>query len=136
MITLCVLSMPDAGVTMVFEDCVTKRNMLALKDTLKAIIYPDVGLLNYLCIKKVLSKDQCDDISMGQTLQERNSKLLYYLLDCSIGDHKYDEIMEAFEQSGQRHIWNYIRYGGGKRRKYSLKCELLNWYEMVSQTRK
>ena len=79
------------------------------RNLLEERIDPDYGLLDKLLASAVLTKRQIDKIRAQETFQDRNEKLLDYVLE----GNAYDSFIQSLRDSRQKHIFNYLSRNGG-----------------------
>lgn len=70
---------------------------------------PDSGLLDKLLANETLTNKDIRDIRKYQTFDERNSKLLDYILQ----KNKVDCLIAALINTKQKHLVNYLAADGG-----------------------
>jgi hypothetical protein len=85
--------------------------MRELANTLADIIQPDRDFLRRMLSEDVLTTEQYDALVNKSTIHKKNSKLLRYLENVCNGN--CDEMLKIFDESGQKHVANFIRSGGG-----------------------
>lgn len=86
--------------------------MYRLRLDLSHFIEPDMRLLTVMCRGGILTHDQFDDIDGQPNVNNKTLKLLHYILNCYNGD--IVNVLNALEESDQKHIVNFIKSGGGK----------------------
>lgn len=70
---------------------------------------PDFGLLDKLLASAILTRRQIDRIRAQETFQDRNAKLLDYILEGNL----YDSLIQSLRDSRQNHVVNYLSRNGG-----------------------
>jgi hypothetical protein len=107
---LCLLGALEDEVTKAQHDIeVRRQNLRRMRADLKEIIDVDNGLLDSLVSKKTLSDKNYAEIA--NSIHNKADKFILFLLCRYNGD--YSEIMEAFTETGQKHVVNFINSAGG-----------------------
>ena len=83
-----------------------------LRETLSKLIDPDLAFLDSLCEKEVITGDQFGDIYKQSDEIQKNNQLLTYLLNNN--NVNLGELMQALEETGQKHIVNFVSSDGGR----------------------
>jgi len=84
---------------------------MRLKSQLSDIIEPDFGLLDDLLRLEVLSRRQYDDIRSEKRAAYRRSEAV---LDLLTSEDQCVKFLTALQQTGQRHVVNFITQNGGQ----------------------
>jgi len=86
--------------------------LFRLKEDLKEMIDPDFGLPAELLSQQVLTDSQRQNVKARNSLQERNDVLLNFMLKKN--DQALLQFINSLQMTDQRHVYNFIVYGGGK----------------------
>jgi hypothetical protein len=82
-----------------------------LKEHLREIIESDDVFLNHLTNQHVITNKMKNQLLSSHSVQERNDELINWLLTDNNVD--YRKVLKAFEETGQKHVVNYIMADGG-----------------------
>ena len=88
------------------------NNVRKLRETLRKIVDPSLKMLNLMVSGDILTSEQMEKILTRKTVNEKNDELL--LVFMKTGSDVLDKILDILNNTGQGHVANYIRSGGGK----------------------
>jgi len=83
------------------------------KKRLSEMIQPDFGLLPQLLSNDVITDRDREHIRAGESVYDRNDRLLHCLSTSSLSAAQYQQLLSALEHTGQLHVANFIRADGG-----------------------
>ena len=88
-----------------------RESIRKVRETVSKLIDCDLDFLEALSDKEVITCDQIDEIrKQSDEVQKKNQ-----LLDCLLNyeNVSFSGLIEALEETGQKHIANFISSGGG-----------------------
>ena len=100
---------------MVLEPAVNKSAavpMFHLKELLKEMLDPDFFLVLELMHRDVLTDSQRQIIKCGESIQDRNERLLNFVLEKDSEAQLH--FLAALRESDQEHVCYFIECNGGK----------------------
>jgi len=86
--------------------------MCRLKELLKEMLDPDFFLVLELMHRDVLTDSQRQIIKCGESIQDRNERLLKFVLEKDREARLH--FLAALHDSDQKHVYFFIQCNGGK----------------------
>ena len=82
-----------------------------MRETLTKLVDPDLDFLSSLLGKDVITEEQFDEINTQPNIVQKN----HLLIGCLLHNDQVDlsQLMQILEETGQRHVSNFIASAGG-----------------------